>query len=207
MQNLLTNDIILRVRSRLRDTNYLAKDGVRFSDSEIIDALNDTAHTIVKSLKINISQAAQILSKGKQTLRLSQTPCAIIKATYNGAPLPIKPHSQIIQTPLSPLTLYPISPKEYALSPSKSDGIIEIWASFCPRVKSANDEIALDSSFAQLLTYGILERLFQIETNENNLQRVKFYEAQYQKELRNIKDLLNKTSEDNESYKTQVRFF
>ena len=200
-------DILLQVRRRLRDENFPSKEGVKFSDAELIDALNDTALKTIKALKINIAQSAKILSPSKQSILLKHTPAAIIKATYNGAQIPIKPHAQIIADPPKSLTLYPISPKEYALYPPKQDGIIEVWASFYPPVKRANDEVALDDSFCQLLVYGILERIFQIETNENNLERVKFYASLFARELANISDLLNKTSESGEVWQTKCNFY
>lgn len=202
-----TQDILLRVRSRLRDTSYTQKGGVSFSDAELIDALNDTAIKVIKALKINILQHAKIITPTKQTIILPFLPACIIKATYNGAQIPIKPQAQIIANPPKSTTLYPISPKEYAISPAKQDGIIEIWASFYEPAKRASDEIALDDSFCQLLVYGILERIFQIETNENNLQRVKFYASEFSRELSNISDLLNKTSESDNAWQTQCKFY
>lgn len=200
------NEVLLRVRSRLRDNNFTSKEGVKFNDAELIDALNDTALKIVKALKINIRQAAQILTPSKQTLFLQKTPCAIIKATYNGAQIPISTQASIITNPPKNTTLYPISPRQYALAPSKAEGIIEIWASFFAPIKNADDELELDDSFCQLLVYGVLERIFQIETNENNLQRVKFYASEFARELANISDLLNKTSEG-EAWQTKCKFY
>lgn len=201
------NDIILRVRSRLRDNNFTTSEGIRFSDEEIIDALNDTALKVVKALKINIKQEARVLTPTKQGIFLSQKPCAIIKATYNGKEIPLSTHAYIIANPPQELTLYPLSPRQYALSPSKQDGVIEIFASYFTPARKASDKIELDDSFCQLLVYGILERLFQIETNENNLQRVKFYANEFARELANISDLLNKTSEASNAWQTKCKFY
>lgn len=208
---MLVNNIILKVRSRLRDTDFIRKGGVSFSDEEIIDSINETAISIVQALKTNIRHFFTFISKDNPTLNLPLTPLALHEAKLDGSTIECTTHAQIL-SPRNALKektriLYKPSPRTYALYPKPtSKHRLEVFVSCIAPVESAEEELELDTSFINCVVYGVLERLFQIETNESNLQRANFYAQKYRAELNAMRDLQNKSTEPN-MWKTPCRFY
>ena len=208
---MLVNNIILKVRSRLRDTDFIRAGGTTFSDEEIIDSINESATSIVQALKINIKHFFSIISKDNPTLNLPLTPLALHEAKLDGQSIECTTHSQIL-SPRNALKektriLYKPSPRVYALYPKPTTKhTLEVFVSALTPVESAEDELELDSSFINCVVYGTLERLFQIETNESNLQRANYYAQKYRAELNAMRDLQNKSTEPN-MWKTPCRFY
>lgn len=89
---MLANDIILKIRSQLRDTDFIRAGGVSFSDEEIIDSINKAAQSITQSLKINIKYFSNTLDEDNPTLKLPITPLALHEARLDSSPISCTTH-------------------------------------------------------------------------------------------------------------------
>lgn len=201
---MLANDVILKVRDRLRDNDFL--NGTKFSDNHLIDALNDSGRDITRALKLNIKTYAAVLNAKNKSLRIPSRviPCALIKVLFNGKQIHAQTHAYTLENP-SEIMFFNPKPYTYSIHPF-CDGKLEVYVSVWDKVESPSDFLSLSDDFSNVLVYGVLAQLFQIETNEGNLQRVTFYQQMFIKEMQNMQALLY-SSTTPQVYKTPFNFF
>ena len=197
------NDVILKVRDRLRDNDHL--NGLKFSDESIMDALNDTGRDITRDLNINITHLSKHLSQAEPSLSLPKNKiiCKIHKVIFNGKDITHN-HGFNLLSHDNRATFYNPAPFVYSIMPF-NDGTLEMYVSLWNRIRDKGDFISSDEYTSDLLTYGVLMRLFQIENHENNLQRVNFYAQSYKAELQTARAHLQALQPS--EYLTPFRFF
>ena len=197
------NDVVLKVRDRLRDNDHL--NGLKFSDESIMDALNDTGRDITRDLNINITHLSKHLSQAEPSLSLpkSKIICKIHKVIFNGKDITHN-HGFNLLSQDNRATFYNPAPFVYSIMPF-NDGTLEMYVGLWNRIRDKADFISSDEHTSDLLTYGVLMRLFQIENHENNLQRVNFYAQSYKAELQNARAHLQAMQPS--EYLTPFRFF
>lgn len=185
---MLCPDLILRIRSRLRDNDF--KD-LHFSDNEILDALEEAQNELVFLFDSNI-KCLKLEVKGGVAL-LPKNVLSILSVSYSGNQIPIKTYSQVILKPTQELCLYQKSPLIYAFN-HPICGEASLYANIEVR-QSPKGEMFLPNVFNNALIFKTLSSLLQTETNANNLERVGVYANLYKEELNNLRSKIGRQRE------------
>ncbi|TLD83951.1 hypothetical protein LS70_003845 [Helicobacter sp. MIT 11-5569] len=179
-------DIILRVRTRLRDSNF---ESLRFSDNELLDYLLSAQNDLIFAFNLNLETLHFELSSA-ESFKLPSNLLNLLCVRLNGVDIPLKSYSFLLKTPHSGLCVYQKSGNLYAFN-TKVSGKLSVVANFGEESLDLEDTLLLPVLFADAATYGTIKRALQVETNEANLQRVAFYENIYKQELQTLRAKLN----------------
>ncbi len=177
-------DLITSIRTRLRDEN----EPFRFSEFEIIDCLNQVYNDLNYQFKLNICKFEKEINPKDNVLTLSKMALSFESAFLNEKALNLKAFNEnskdLIISAYSNFQSFAILPKE------KANGRLKIYANLAFNIEK--DSILQSADFLKMaLIYGVLSLLFQIETNETNLQRVGFYENLYKKECDRLRAIIS----------------
>ena len=183
--------IIAQVRSRLRDTNY---ENLTFSDEELLDMLQIVQTKVVSEFDTNIQTTSATLTHAQPNLTLKTPVLKLITASFEGRSVNLQIHAQALRTPPTTATLIALSPTSYTIAPFE-EGRLTISANLAPSRCEMHEPLELDSLYHRAVVLGILAAMFEIETNAQNLERVRVYQALYYAECNYLRALTNAARE------------
>lgn len=179
------NEVILKLRSLLRDTNY---ENLRFSDNELLESIEYVQNELIAHFSLNI-QEYELIAENR-ILYLPTRILSLIKVSLNNQTIPLKTHKEVILNNTAINCIYQINAKEYRLN-FDSSYAIKIYGNFAIDIPSDNEPLFIDKLFLNALYFGVLKNILFIETNANNLQKAAYYQSKYDDEIFKITALLN----------------
>ena len=179
-----------KIRARLRDDD--ADGGFRFSEIEILDALNSAYLDLNHLFKLNVKKYEKRVSPEDSILHADRMFLSVERAFLNGAPLALRPFNEKAKSAqissFSDFQSLIVLPKHCAA------GLLEVYVN--ESVKLESSSVLKSGDFLEgALIFSVLINLFQTESNEANLQRVSFYERLYEKECNRLRALIANTRE------------
>ncbi|TSA81493.1 hypothetical protein FNE76_06570 [Helicobacter mehlei] len=160
------SDILLRLRSRLKDANYL---DLRFSDGELIDNINMAASSLILEFKLNRAQKLKTLTQESPFLKVPHL-LGILEAKFNNAPLRERTCEH---RNTGPLALY-VQGDNLSVTPFK-EGHLGVAYSFFEPLSNFDESLPLPTMASDALLYGALASILEVPTEEQNPQKIGFY--------------------------------
>lgn len=181
--------IISKIRTRLRDDNT---EQYRFSDMMLLDALNNAYLDLNYQFKLNVKKYVKEITSEDNIIRTKKMFLSFEKAYLNGVNLTIKPYDE--KTNTLQISSFSDFQSLIVLPKARANGKLEIYVNEALNLEL---ESLLNSGdfLENALIFSSLISLFQIESNELNLQRVEFYERLYKKECDRLRGLISSTRE------------
>lgn len=180
--------LVSSIRKRLRDD----KEPFRFETLEIIDTLNNVYNDLNYQFKLNVNKFEKKISNENNVLNLPKMALSFEKAFLNGKELPLKAYNEfskeLIISAYSNFQSFAVLPKNQA------NGDLILFANLAYSFDE-NGKLNNADFLNIALIYGSLALLFQIESNENNLQRVSFYENLFKKECDRLRAVISSVYE------------
>lgn len=183
--------ILLQVRSRLRDTNYQS---LTFSDEEILDIVHVVQTRLVAEFDANIHTITATLTPKSPTLELETPVLKLIAARFEHRQISLTTHAQALREPPTQPTLIALSPTRYTIEPF-AQGELDLSANLAPEPPELTTPMLLDPLYHRAVVLGSMERLCEIETNANNLERARVYQALFKAECDYLRALTNAARE------------
>ncbi|GMT38875.1 hypothetical protein NHP20013_09670 [Helicobacter bizzozeronii] len=168
-------DVIAPLRARLKDENF---SDLRFSDGELLDNLNKCASALILEFQLNRTQKLKSLTHSSPFLKTPYL-LGILEAKFNNTPLRERTceHKNT-----GNLALY-VQGDTCSVTPFKEGHLSVIYTAYAPLEDIAQSlplpPIALDA-----LLYGALLALLEVPTEEQNYNKMVFYQNLY-KEAKN----------------------
>ncbi|EAJ4318102.1 hypothetical protein DK613_06910 [Campylobacter upsaliensis] len=182
-------DLITKIRTRLRDES---EGEFRFRDSELLDALNSAYLDLNYQFKLNIKKYTKQVSPEDNVLQTSKMFLSFEKAYLNNAPLSFKAYDEKAKS--LQISSFSDFQSLIILPKTAANGTLEVFVN--ESVKLEKESVLSSGDFLEnALIFSVLISIFQIESNESNLQRVGFYENLYKKETDRLRALISGTKE------------
>lgn len=181
---MIVEDILVKIRSRLKDEDY---NDLRFSDDEIIDNLNNALSYLIGTYDFNLQTKITELSPLHKGIKIPFL-LKIKKAYFNNKPLNTRTNMQ--KAPTEPLSLF-IHNELISVTPFKEGELKLIYNEFIP-LKSPEDEIPLPFFVASFLVYGTLCNILEVNTQDENYNKIGFFLNLKKTEENNIVAAMNR---------------
>lgn len=181
---MLTEDILLKLRSRLKDEDY---SDLRFSDEELIDSLNTAIAYLIGTLEFNLKTHIQRLDSHTHSLHLPYL-LKIKTAFFNNTLLHTR--TNLERADNEPLSLL-VKNNHISVTPFKEGELRLVYNEFIP-LSAPNDEIPLPFITASFLLYATLCNILEIHTQDENYNKIHFFLSMKRQEENNIIAYLNR---------------
>ena len=182
---MIVEDILVKIRSRLKDEDY---NDLRFSDDEIIDNLNNALSYLIGTYDFNLqSKTSKLKHPPHKGIKIPFL-LKIKKAYFNNKPLNTRTNIQ--KSPTEPLSLF-IHNELISVTPFKEGELKLIYNEFIP-LKSPEDEIPLPFFVASFLVYGTLCNILEVNTQDENYNKIGFFLNLKKTEENNIVAAMNR---------------
>lgn len=182
-------ELISKIRVRLRDES---EGEFRFKDSEILDALNSAYLDLNYQFKLNVKKYTKTISPEDNILQTDKMFLSFEKGYLNNTPLNFKAYDE--KAKLLQISSFSDFQSLIILPARSANGTLEVFVN--ESVKLEMDSILKSGDFLEnALIFSVLISIFQIESNESNLQRVGFYENLYKKECDRLRALISSAKE------------
>lgn len=180
---------IEKVRTRLRDDD---SENYRFGDVLLLDALNNAYLDLNYKFKLNVKKYTKQISQQDNILRTAKMFLSFEKAFLNGKNLPIQPFNDKAES--LQISTFSDFQSLIVLPSASANGNLEVYVN--EALKLELDDLLDSGDFLEnALIFSSLISIFQIESNEANLQRVNFYEQLYKRECDRLRGLISGTRE------------
>lgn len=182
-------EILEKIRTRLRDDG---DEGYRFNDFELLDALNNAYLDLNHLFKLNIKKYQKDISPEDNILRTEKMFLSFEKAYLNNNLLAFKTFDE--KTKTLQISSFSDFQSLIVLPKNSANGLLEVYVN--ESVKLDRESVLSSGDYLEnALIFSVLISIFQTETNEQNLQRVNFYERLYLKECDRLRALISNTRE------------
>lgn len=182
-------ELISKIRTRLRDES---EGELRFKDSEILDALNSAYLDLNYQFKLNIKKYTKNITQDDNTLQTHKMFLSFEKAYLNNVLLSFKAYDE--KAKITQISSFSDFQTLIVLPKASATGFLEVFVNESVRLEM--DSVLSAGDFLEnALIFSVLISIFQIESNEANLQRVGFYENLYKKECDRLRGLISSTKE------------
>lgn len=182
------SDLLTNIRARLRDT----KEPYRYETAEILNAINHAYCDLIYQFKLNVCKFVKELKPNDFIFHAPKMVLSFEKAFLNAKPLPLKAYDdKALSLQISSFSNF----QSFAVLPKhRANGTLEVYLNLA---KALNEESTLENGdfLKMALIYKSLSLLFQIESNEGNLQRAGFYENAFKKECDFLRATLSSLTE------------
>ncbi|WP_121022123.1 hypothetical protein [Helicobacter vulpis] len=169
------NEVEHKVRARLKD---VPSPQARFSEMEILDALNSTAAQLILEFKLNRTPKAKSLTHSSPLLRAPYL-LGVLEARFEGQIL-----MQRTSVPmLEGLALF-IQEEALSITPFKPGTLSVIYYAYKP-IESTEEPLPLPALATDALVYGVLSLLLEVPTDETNLNKIGVFKNLF-KEAKNM---------------------
>ncbi len=185
------SEIISKVRARLNDNRI---DHYMFSDSVLIDSLNQAILNITLEFRLNRQITRQVLNQENQFLSIHNL-LGIESAKFNNKELEERTN---LSKESGGVELLILSDK-LSVTPFK-DGELEVVFFSYNEVSNVLESVSMPRVCLEALVYSVLTNLLEIPTNENNYNLI----ANYKQLLKLSKD--NLTNYLNAMYSKNIHF-
>ncbi len=177
------SDVLLRLRSRLKDANY---SDLRFSDAELLDNINSIATALILEFKLNRTQKFKTLSKTSPELRAAHL-IGILEARFNNILLKERTPDKSYQ---GNLRLY-VQDETLSVAPFKEGTLSIIYLAFEP-LREVSQTYPLPSLAMDALIYGALSNMLEIPTDDQNYNKIGFYKNLFREAKNQLALYLNR---------------
>ncbi len=185
------SEILSKVRARLNDNHI---DNYAFSDSVLIDSLNQAILNITLEFRLNRQITRQVLDQENQFLSIHNL-LGIESAKFNNKELEERTN---LSKKSGGVELLILSDK-LSVTPFK-DGELEVVFFSYNEVSNVLESVSMPRVCLEALVYSVLTNLLEIPTNENNYNLI----ANYKQLLKLAKD--NLTNYLNAMYSKNIHF-
>ncbi|WP_120939151.1 hypothetical protein [Helicobacter pylori] len=185
------SEILNKVRARLNDNRI---DHYMFSDSVLIDSLNQAILNITLEFRLNRQITRQVLNQENQFLIIHNL-LGIESAKFNNKELEERTN---LSKESGEVELLILSDK-LSVTPFK-DGELEVVFFSYNEVSNVLESVSMPRVCLEALVYSVLTNLLEIPTNENNYNLI----ANYKQLLKLAKD--NLTNYLNAMYSKNIHF-
>ncbi len=185
------SEIISKVRARLNDNRI---DHYMFSDSVLIDSLNQAILNITLEFRLNRQITRQVLNQENQFLSIHNL-LGIESAKFNNKELEERTN---LSKESGEVELLILSDK-LSVTPFR-DGELEVVFFSYNEVSNVLESVSMPRVCLEALVYSVLTNLLEIPTNENNYNLI----ANYKQLLKLAKD--NLTNYLNAMYSKNIHF-
>ncbi|WP_121083073.1 hypothetical protein [Helicobacter pylori] len=185
------SEILSKVRARLNDNRI---DHYMFSDSVLIDSLNQAILNITLEFRLNRQITRQVLNQENQFLSIHNL-LGIESAKFNNKELEERTN---LSKESGEVELLILSDK-LSVTPFK-DGELEVVFFSYNEVSNVLESVSMPRVCLEALVYSVLTNLLEIPTNENNYNLI----ANYKQLLKLAKD--NLTNYLNAMYSKNIHF-
>jgi len=189
-------DIILASRSRLGDIDYK---NLRFSDAEIIDAINSALAHLSEELLCFAKIWVIPCKDGVNRYELPDDYLRLISVNFNGEIITKERiislekrknsnfflHSKV-GVGLDMQTIHIFNTK------IKSSDEIEIYYNYYETIDNKDDDIKFPLIGKEAIVYFVLSLLYQSPVRVNGLDRANYYRSLYEIELKKLRSRVNK---------------
>ena len=162
-------DILLRLRSRLNDTNY---NDLRYSDAEIIDNLNPNIAYLTRLFGFYPRTKSQKLTQEQPFIHLPHL-LYIQKACFDNALITYRTKTKANHH--NPISLL-LKKDKVSITPFKSGELEIVYIDFVP-LREASDDIELPDETMHYLVYATLCKILEIHTSDDNFAKIQFFTA------------------------------
>ncbi|CAM3303823.1 hypothetical protein [Helicobacter labetoulli] len=181
---MIVEDILVKIRSRLKDEDY---NDLRFSDDEIIDNLNNALSYLIGTYDFNLQTKITELNPTHKDIKIPSL-LKIKKAYFNNKVLNTRTNIQ--KSPTEPLSLF-IHNELISVTPFKEGELKLIYNEFVP-LKSPEEKIDLPFFVAYFLVYGTLCNILEVNTQDENYNKIGFFLNLKKTEENNIVAAMNR---------------
>lgn len=181
---MIIEDILVKIRSRLKDEDY---NDLRFSDDEIIDNLNNALSYLIGTYDFNLQTKITELSPLHKGIKIPFL-LKIKKAYFNNKLLNTRTNTQKQES--EPISLF-IQGETISITPFREGELKLIYNEFIP-LKSPEDEIPLPFFVASFLVYGTLCNILEVNTQDENYNKIGFFLNLKKTEENNIVAAMNR---------------
>lgn len=187
--------VIKQIRLRLRDTNKPYK----IDDLEVIHSINQTYNDLNFQFKLHENKFTKHLSPEDNVIILPKMALSFEKAFLDAKKLDLKKFDEfsdeVILCAYSNMQSFAVLPKH------RANGELTLYVNLAQSIDESTEFLNVDY-LNEALIYGSLSFLFQIENNENNLERASFYKDLYKKETDRLRALFSSVFES-KSFQSQ----
>ncbi|MDA3966631.1 hypothetical protein [Helicobacter sp. WB40] len=162
---MLVSDLILALRSRLRDLPNLQKD-VSFSDYELLCELENEVNKIVSDYSLNIQ--SYIIKTGEVRLNLSNAALGFKSAKVGGVELELSHLNGICY----------INPYCYVLTHILNSDV-EVRLNMSVKLDKETRLTMLSPKARDVLIYGVLKSLLSVQNTQDSIAKLSVYEQLY----------------------------
>ena len=163
-------DVIIKIRSRLKDENY---HDLRFSDSEIIDGINATSRALTLNLKLNKKQITKEISTRHPFIHLPHL-LHIQSAQFNRTLLLKRTD---MPKPSGSIELL-ITHEGVSVTPFFEGTLSLVYSEYEP-LNSESETLEFSPMALDCIVYGTLALMLEINTADENYQKIGFFKALY----------------------------
>lgn len=190
------------IRERLRDL-----DSKRFSDELILIELAQTQNALLYEFSQGIEYFSKKIELGDNIINLPRGALRFIQCFLDDKILNQSSLANYTATRNNQIkTLIPLSMQSFMLMPKVAAfGLLEIF--YIPAQSVALDShLTLQDIFYNALINGALYKLFQIETNEGNLQRAEMHLKMYELEKQQLNKFVGSLNDSGNLIKTKFSY-
>lgn len=181
-------DVLLLLRSRLRDENY---NELRFSNNELIDYLEQMQNKVISEFGLNLQEF--VFDVGQVELELPSECLYFYLAKCGKNKIPLKTYQEYLENE-NELCIYARSLVKYCLS-LKVGQKVKVYLALSCKLSDENDDLSIESVFVNYLVLKVMKNILLTETNLNNLQKIELYDALIKQERNDLIALLNRARE------------
>lgn len=156
------NSALNVIRSRLKDQNYR---DLRFSDAEILDAINTIAAQLIVEFKLNKAQQTRQIGPNNRFIHCPHLLC-VLEAKFNNSIL----FSRTDLDNAKEFSLL-VQGDKLSVSPLASGTLNVIYCAYEP-LSDVAEFLPLPSIASQAVVYGTLSLLLEIPTDEQNFNKI-----------------------------------
>lgn len=182
-------DIIKNARTYLKDDK---PNKYSFSDEFLLNILNQEHNFLLQEFNQGISLFTKKLTQKDFILPMSSL--KILNAFLNGKKLDLQSFNYALETHKNStgIKLVSLNMQNFSIEPY-SEGILEIYYIPAMPIQNLEETLILEDIFFTLLTLRVILQALKLETNERNLEKVRFYSQENQKETQRVINLLNQS--------------
>ena len=181
-------DVLLLLRSRLRDENY---NELRFSNNELIDYLEQMQNKVISEFGLNLQEF--VFDVGQVELELPSECLYFYLAKCGKSKIPLKTYQEYLENE-NELCIYARSLVKYCLR-LKVGQKVKVYLALSCKLSDENDDLSIESVFVNYLVLKVMKNILLTETNLNNLQKIELYDALIKQERNDLIALLNRARE------------
>ncbi|CRF50118.1 hypothetical protein HHE03_18220 [Helicobacter heilmannii] len=156
------NSALNVIRSRLKDQNYR---DLRFSDAEILDAINTIAAQLIVEFKLNKAQQTRQIGPNNRFIQCPYLLC-VLEAKFNNAIL----YNRTDLDNATEVSLL-VQGSRLGVSPASMGTLSVVYCAYEP-LSDVAEFLPLPPIASQAVVYGVLSLLLEIPTDEQNYQKI-----------------------------------